>query len=102
MAKILAPNKGYSGLSAGIQFLDGVGECTDPYLIDWFRSKGYTVELDAAELSLSVPDPGEDDEVLGDMTVDELRGYAECYGIDIGKSTSREGILKKIRTAQGK
>jgi hypothetical protein len=102
MVKIVAPNKKYSGLSAGIQFIDGVGECADPYLIDWFKSKGYTVELDVAELSLPVPDPDEDDEVLSDMAADELKSYAECYGIDIGKSTSRDGILKKIRAAQRK
>lgn len=44
MAKILAPNKQYDGISAGIKFTNGVGECTDPYLINWFTSKGYVVE----------------------------------------------------------
>jgi len=57
MAKILAPNKEYDGITAGIKFSKGVADCSNPYLIDWFKSKGYTVELDAAELKLPVPDP---------------------------------------------
>ena len=43
MARIFAPNERYEGTSAGIQFTKGVGETTDPYLISWFRAKGYRV-----------------------------------------------------------
>lgn len=57
MAKIICPNKQYDGVSAGVKFSKGIGECADPYLIEWFKSKGYEVELDAAELELPVPDP---------------------------------------------
>ena len=34
------------------------------------------------------------------MTLDELKLYAEEKGIDIGNSTSRDGILKKIKNAE--
>jgi len=44
MAKIYAPNKGYTGVSAGVRFVNGVGETDDPHLIDWFRRRGYRVE----------------------------------------------------------
>lgn len=44
MAKILAPNEHYTGISANVVFRDGVGETSDPHLIEWFKSKGYTVE----------------------------------------------------------
>ena len=44
MATIIAPNKEYSGISAGVQFRDGVGETTDKHLITWFKEHGYTVE----------------------------------------------------------
>ena len=37
---------------------------------------------------------------LGEMTVEELKAYAAEHNIDIGQSTSQEGILKKIRAAQ--
>lgn len=43
MAKIYAPNKQYSGISAGVVFVQGVGECANPHLLDWFKSKGYKV-----------------------------------------------------------
>lgn len=37
---------------------------------------------------------------LEEMTVDELKAYAEEKGIDIGQSTSQKGILKKILEAE--
>lgn len=46
MATILAPNRQYDGVSAGVQFTRGVGVCTDPRLIAWFEGKGYTVQDD--------------------------------------------------------
>lgn len=33
-------------------------------------------------------------------TVEELKAYAEEHGIDIGKATTEEGIIKKIEEAQ--
>lgn len=36
---------------------------------------------------------------LDSMNVDELKAYAEENGIDIGKASSEEGILKKIHEA---
>lgn len=44
MAKILCPNKEYSGVSASVTFINGVGETNNPQLIDWFKSHGYTVD----------------------------------------------------------
>lgn len=37
---------------------------------------------------------------IEDMTVEELTAYAAEKGIDIGKSTSQEGIIKKIKEAE--
>jgi len=47
MAKILCPNKEYSGVSASVTFVNGVGETDNPQLINWFKNHGYTVEEDA-------------------------------------------------------
>ena len=44
MAKILAPNKQHDGVSAGVAFNEGIGETSDPYLIEWFKTKGYKVK----------------------------------------------------------
>lgn len=86
--KIFAQNKQYAGISAGVGFTSGVGECTDPHVLDWFKSKGYTIEEPEAEVEK--------------MTVDELTAYAEENNIDIAQSTSRKGNLKKILEAGNK
>lgn len=41
-----------------------------------------------------------DNAELDKMSVEELIAYAVKNGIDIGKSTSAEGIIKKIKAAQ--
>lgn len=44
MARIIAPNKDYSGVSAGVTFTKGAGETKDKRLIAWFKAHGYEVE----------------------------------------------------------
>lgn len=43
MAKILAPNKEYTGVSASVSFVKGVGETDNNHLIQWFKEHGYEV-----------------------------------------------------------
>lgn len=57
MAQIIAPNKDYTGESASVTFVKGVGETSDAYLIEWFRTHGYTVIEDkAAEVPPEAPE----------------------------------------------
>ena len=57
MAQIIAPNKDYTGESASVTFIKGVGETSDAYLIEWFRTHGYTViEDEAAEVPPEAPE----------------------------------------------
>lgn len=49
MAKIYAPNKSYNGNSASVSFANGMAETENPYLVDWFRQHGYTVEEESTE-----------------------------------------------------
>jgi hypothetical protein len=44
MAKVIAPNDQYTGLSATVMFVNGVGETDNEHLLQWFEDKGYTVE----------------------------------------------------------
>ena len=44
MAKVYAPLKDYSGISASFTFVNGVGETDNENLLEWFEEKGYTVE----------------------------------------------------------
>lgn len=58
MAKILSPNKNYSGVSASVKFTQGVGFTEDPRLISWFKSKCYMViedkEKDPEQVKLNL------------------------------------------------
>lgn len=49
MAKILAPNKQYNGVSATVSFSNGVGETNAPYLLEWFKENGYEVEQETEQ-----------------------------------------------------
>lgn len=75
MAQIIAPNKDYTGESASVTFVKGVGETSDAYLIEWFKEHGYTViEDEAAEVPLVAPeeDPAADvDEPVEEVPVEE-------------------------------
>lgn len=87
MAKIICPNKQYTGVSASVAFANGVGETDNLHLIDWFKARGYTVEDE------------EPTSPFDGMTVDELKAYAAEKNIDIGNATSQAGIIKKIQGA---
>lgn len=43
MAKILASNKEYTGISASVPFINGEGHTDDLRLIEWFKDHGYEV-----------------------------------------------------------
>lgn len=46
MAKVYTPLKDYNGISASVEFVNGVGETDNENLLEWFEEKGYTVERD--------------------------------------------------------
>lgn len=63
MAQIIAPNKDYTGESASVAFVKGVGETSDAYLIEWFKEHGYTVvEDEATEVPPEAPETPETEE----------------------------------------
>ena len=49
MVKIKAPNEEYNGISAGTYFVNGEAETDNPHLIEWFKEKGYEVEMNEVE-----------------------------------------------------
>lgn len=46
MAIIKSPNKDYCGISASVQFVNGVGFTENENLIKWFKEHSYLVEED--------------------------------------------------------
>lgn len=68
MAQIIAPNKDYTGVSASVPFVKGVGETSDSYLIEWFKEHGYTViEDEAAEVRPEAPETPETEAEAADV-----------------------------------
>lgn len=93
MAKIVAPNKQYTGISASVYFCNGIGETTNEDLISWFKEHGYSVIEEDVEKK---------DRNIDEMSVEELIAYANEHNIDIGKATTQSGIIEKIKTAEQK
>ncbi|BBI32037.1 hypothetical protein [Cohnella abietis] len=92
MAKVIAPNNQYNGVSAGVTFIHGSGETSDPSLLDWFREHGYEVE----EVQEEIKQPATD-KPLDKQTLPELKDYAALHEIDIGEASKKEDILSVIQ-----
>lgn len=101
--KILAPNKSYTGVSASVSFCNGVGYTENKRLVDWFIDKGYKV-IDEDEVKSTLINKNKQNQQrvdqLEEMTIEELMLYSEEVGVDIGKATTKEGILKKLKEAE--
>ena len=88
MAKIICPNKEYTGVSASVSFCNGVGETEDTRLIKWFEDHGYTV-IDNKEVAVEAVDIVGETEEKGTYTKKELEAMSAP---DIDELAAREGI----------
>ena len=70
-----------------IRFVNGMATTTDKTVATKLQKLGYTVE------GVELENP------LLEMTVAELKVYASESGIDLGKATKKNEILKKIQDA---
>ena len=62
-------------------------------------------ELQEMRVGANIPTGGEDapsgnEKAFDNMSEEQLLAYAQEKGIDVGKATTRSGILKKIEEAQ--
>lgn len=72
MAQIIAPNKDYTGESASVTFVKGIGETSDAYLIEWFKEHGYTViDDEATEVQPEVPPVAPEEAPATDVEAEE-------------------------------
>ena len=101
--KIYAPVKNATGVWCNVHFQNGVGECDNPHLIEWFLKHGYAVDKD--EPKLVIEEPNEVIEVENDrdeyesMTPNELREWAKANGLGskIKNVRNKEKLLEIIR-----
>lgn len=69
MARIIAPNKQYAGVSAGVPFTGGEGHTDNEYLIKWFHDHGYEV-IEEPEADPE-KDPGKQSGTVTENAADE-------------------------------
>ncbi|MCK2024057.1 hypothetical protein KZC52_14045 [Microbacterium sp. kSW2-24] len=94
---IKTPVDGFTGLVAGVHFVEGVGKTDDESAIAYFERQGYGVGDDPAD------DPTDPDRKYpaGDpsdkWTKDELLAYAADRKIDIGEAKNKPEIWGAIK-----
>ena len=118
--KIYAPVKDANGTWASVRFVNGVGETTNPALIEWFRKHGYRVGSDEPKKVIPtikevVEEPVEvhteesefveinqianDEPNFDNMNPNELREWAKAHGLgsQIKNIRNKEKLLEIIR-----
>lgn len=89
--KVLSREYGYTGVSAGISFLNGEGITDNKLIADWHERKGYKVE----------PILEDDLNNLEVLTVEQLKGLAEEKGIEVKSSLKKSEIIALIGDTNG-
>jgi hypothetical protein len=84
MAKIYSNNKQYNGISASVNFVNGVGESNLSHLLAWFQENGYTIVEDKRELS-----------IYDSMVYKEMTELARERGFN-GIGLKKEDLIKAL------
>lgn len=84
MAKIQTPVKGYTGIIAGIPFVNGIGETENKWVIQWFKRKGYKV---IKEKKID----------YNSLTVKELRKLAKEKGIEEYSDMKKDDLIQALK-----
>ena len=110
MTKVYAPNKNYTGISAGVTLVNGEGETDNKHVLEWFKSKGYSVEEEIKE----EPEPeqdGEPEEIekpdvkytkedLEKMDKEQLMKIADEKKLNVPHNIGDTKLIEKILEAQ--
>ena len=84
MAKIYSNNKQYNGISASVNFVNGVGESNLSDLLAWFQENGYTIIEDKREPS-----------IYDSMSYKEMTELARDRGFN-GIGLKKEDLIKAL------
>lgn len=86
MARVYSPNEKYDGITAGVQFSNGVGEATDKYILNYLKEKGYRVE--------------ENKENEVDEELEKLKKEAAELNINFRANIGKDKLKEKIEEAK--
>lgn len=84
MAKIYSNNKQYNGISASVNFINGVGDCNIPHLLAWFQENRYTIVENKREPS-----------IYDSMSYKEMTELARERGFN-GIGLKKEDLIKAL------
>lgn len=96
MANIYSPNESYTGVSASVAFVKGVGETKDKHLIEWFKQHDYKVDETEQNEQVNV----DNEKPIDQMTIDELKAYAEGEKINLAGLTKKDDIMARIKAGK--
>lgn len=97
--KVFTPVKNASGVWANTVFINGQGECTDPYLLEWFLNHNYRLEFPQAVVDgkITVDEAKVEDDTVdpNELSALELREWllARGYGSIIKNTKSKKKLL---------
>lgn len=102
--KITTPSKGYTGIIAGIPFVNGEAETEDRWLISWFTEKGYKVEeikedvlnQDNQQDENSQENQCENKIALSELNIKELKELAKEKGIQGYSSLNKAELIQVL------
>ncbi len=90
--KIIAPNKNYTGISAGVAFAKGIAECKDPRVIEWFENHGYTV-------TDTLPEDGNDNAIKNELYALQAE-HDEVLAENVSLKAEIESLRAKLAEAK--
>lgn len=94
--KIYAPVQDANGYWCNVKFVNGVADCDEPHLIEWFESHGYRIEKREPKVikapKVKLPN-------LEAMTPNEIKEWAKEHGVisAIGQAKSKAKIIENLR-----
>jgi len=68
MAKVIAPNKKFTGEAYGVQFFDGIAETDDAWKLNILAEVGCTIEKKASKPKKKADEKANDETVTEDET----------------------------------
>ena len=99
--KIYAPVKDFNGLRNNVRFINGVGETNNSMEIEWFKSRGYTIEklVEKCDEPLEIALENCEEPDFEAMTPLELRDWMRenGYGSKIKNTRNKEKLLEILR-----
>ncbi|PAD67025.1 hypothetical protein CHH83_20880 [Bacillus sp. 7586-K] len=100
MPIIKSPNPQYTGVSASLSFVKGEAKTEDPWLIDWFKNKGYEVIEEEKEKQSPVSLPNETD--LTKKTKDEIKAILDELKVEYKSDDNKDVLIEKLKAATEK